>query len=134
MILEEQTARFSDKAFIRENGFDGDTVSFIDWFHAAARFRFFFHPRNRKDFFLQLITSTQPYEEILAEAQDVLENRFETLGSGKVDLGANINWHQDFKSGKEWPVRHLTVDEILDLGNPSDIKVPWELSRFHQVW
>jgi uncharacterized heparinase superfamily protein len=134
MFLEEQTARLSDEAFIRENGFSGSTESFVDWFHSTVRFRFFFHPRNRKDFFLQLITSTQPYEEILAEAQDVLENRFETLGSGKVDLGQSINWHCDFKSGKEWPVRHLTVDEILDLGNPSDIKVPWELSRFHQVW
>ena len=134
MVLEKRMERLSDDAFIRECGFNGGAEPFLDWFHSTVRFRFFFHPRNRKDFFLQLITSTQPYEEILAEAQDVIENRFETLGSGKIDLGQTINWHRDFKSGKEWPVRHLSVDEILDLGNPSDIKVPWELSRFHQVW
>lgn len=134
MVLEKRMERLSDDVFIRECGFHGTAEQFIDWFHSTVRFRFFFHPRNRKDFFLQLISSTQPYEEILAEAQDVLENRFETLGSGKIDLGPTINWHRDFKSGKEWPVRHLSVDEILDLGSPSDIKVPWELSRFHQVW
>lgn len=134
LFLGERAARMRDEAFIRENGFRGTPDEFVTWFHNTVRFRFFFHPRNRKDFFLQLITSTQPYEQILAEAQDALENRFSTLGSGKVELGTPVSWHRDFKSGREWPLRHLSVDEILDAGNPSDIKVPWELSRFHQVW
>jgi len=130
----EELSRLSDKDFLRRFGFAGPNEEFLTQFHSAARFRFFFHPRNQKDFFLQLITSTQDQDQILSEAQDVLQNRFDTLGSGTVALGATINWHKDFKSGKEWPVRELRNDEILDLGNPSDVKVPWELSRFHQVW
>ncbi|MBM4162400.1 MAG: hypothetical protein FJ217_15025, partial [Ignavibacteria bacterium] len=130
----EELSRLSDQEFLQRFAFTGTTEEFLTHFHSAARFRFFFHPRNQKDFFLQLITSTQDQDQILSEAQDVLQNRFDTLGSGTVSLGTTINWHADFKSGKEWPVRELRNDEILDLGNPSDVKVPWELSRFHQVW
>jgi len=134
VFLEKRVQTFSDHEFSQLFGFMGAAEEFIQRFHDAARLRFFFHPRNQKDFFLQLITTTQPYEQILSEAQDVVENRFETLGSGKVHLGEKINWRKDFKSGKAWPLRKLSTDEILDLANPSDIKVPWELSRFHQVW
>jgi len=134
VFLEKRVQTFSDHEFSQLFGFMGAAEEFIQRFHDAARLRFFFHPRNQKDFFLQLITTTQPYEQILSEAQDVVENRFETLGSGKVHLGEKINWRKDFKSGKVWPLRKLSTDEILDLANPSDIKVPWELSRFHQVW
>jgi uncharacterized heparinase superfamily protein len=134
VFLEKRVQTFSDHEFSQLFGFTGTAEEFLQRFHDAARLRFFFHPRNQKDFFLQLITTTQPYEQILSEAQDVVENRIETLGSGKVHLGEKINWHKDFKSGKVWPLRNLTTEEILDLENPSDIKVPWELSRFHQVW
>jgi uncharacterized heparinase superfamily protein len=133
-LPEKRVQRQSDKEFLRLFDYGGTTEEFVRQFHDDVRYRFFFHPRNQKDFFLQLIAQTQPYEQILSDAQDVIENRFETLGSGKVHLGEKINWHQDFKSGKVWPMRILTGAEILDLGHPSDIKVPWELSRFHQVW
>ena len=133
-LLERQLQEQTNEDFLRLfNSFDG-TKEFIRQFHHTVRYRFFFHPRNQKDFFLQLITSTEPYEQILSEAQDVVENRFETLGSGKVHLGEEINWQRDFKSGTTWPMRKLTSAEILDLDHSSDIKVPWELSRFHQVW
>jgi uncharacterized heparinase superfamily protein len=133
-FLEKRVQRQSNEEFCQLFDSAGETEGFVRLFHDAARYRFFFHPRNQKDFFLQLIMSTEPYEQILSDAHDVLENSFETLGSGKVHLGERINWHQDFKSGTTWPVRTLTSTEILDLGHPSDIKVPWELSRFHQVW
>jgi uncharacterized heparinase superfamily protein len=133
-FLEKQVREQTDEKFFRLFNAAGGTEEFIRQFHYAVRYRFFFHPRNQKDFFLQLITSTEPYEQILSDAQDVIENRFETLGSGRVHLGEKINWHQDFKSGTTWPKRKLTSAEILDLDHPSDIKVPWELSRFHQVW
>jgi uncharacterized heparinase superfamily protein len=130
----KQVQRQPEQKYLQLFGHAGTMEEFVQQFHDAVRYRFFFHPRNQKDFFLQLITKTQPYEQILSEAQDVIKNRFETLGSGKVRLGQKINWQQDFKSGKVWPMAKLTAEEILDLGHPSDIKVPWELSRFHQVW
>jgi uncharacterized heparinase superfamily protein len=126
--------RLSDQDFLSRCGFQGSADDFIASFHPKARLRFFFHPRNQKDFFLNLLTRTQNHEDILAESEDVLHNRFQTLGSAKTSLGGSINWHRDFKSGKVWPLDSGRELDLLDLGNPSDVKVPWELSRFHQVW
>ncbi len=114
--------------------FRQDLDGFLQDFYESARLRFFFHPRNQKDFFLHLLTQSQPYEEVLSDAQDVLENIFEAFGSGKIHLGDSINWQKDYRSGKEWPMKRLSASELLDVNNPSDIKVPWEFNRFHQVW
>ncbi len=127
-------ARLTDREFLKLLSFDGSNDKFLADFQAKARLRFFFHPRNQKDFFLNLLTRTQAEDSILSDAQDVLENRFETLGSGKMELGNKIRWQQDFKSGKEWPLTASSSLDILDIEHSSDVKVPWELSRFHQVW
>jgi hypothetical protein len=124
----------TDEHFLTITGWGNDRTNVVAQFHDRARFRFFFHPRNRKDFFLHTLASLEPEEQILADADATLENRFQTLGSELNLLGSPMPWHRDFKSGKEWPLRHLSLAEILDVENPSDIKVPWEISRFHQVW
>jgi uncharacterized heparinase superfamily protein len=123
-----------DQEFIGRCGSKDPAADFVKSMHEQVRLRFFFHPRNQKDFFLNQLTKTQDEESILSDAQDVLDNRFDTLGSGKVDLGVKINWHRDFKSGKVWDVKLPSQIDFMDLKNPSDVKVPWELSRFHQVW
>lgn len=69
-------------------------------------------------------------EEILQSAEKILENKFDLLGSGLVSLGKNIKWNQDFKSGFIWENRFYKDIEIINLTNNSDVKVPWELSRF----
>jgi hypothetical protein len=130
----KQIGHLSDASFRTLFPFRQDPTGFLQDFHEAARLRFFFHPRNKKDFFLYLLTQTQPYEQVLADAQDVIENRFEAFGSGKITLGENIHWQRDFKSGKIWPMKPLSADELLDIGSPSDIKIVWEINRFHQVW
>jgi len=66
---------------------------------------------------------------ILAAAEDVMARRVDLLGSGPVDLGAHIDWHTDFKSGHTWPMVSFRRIVPVDLENPSDVKVPWELSR-----
>ncbi len=46
--------------------------------------------------------------------------------------GPEIDWHHDYHSGRSWPIRFHTryrYIDLIDLGRPSDIKVPWELSR-----
>ena len=126
--------KLSDEMFVSLSGSDRPPHEFIQSVHEDVRFRFFFHPRNQKDFFLNLLTKTQSEESLLAESQDVLRNRFDTLGSGKVFLGDTINWHRDFKSGKVWDRRPSFLLDLMDRKNPTDVKVPWELSRFHQVW
>jgi hypothetical protein len=47
-----------------------------------------------------------------------------------VRLGPAIDWHRDFKSGHRFPadVPSQAID-YAQLDRPSDVKVPWELSR-----
>lgn len=67
------------------------------------------------------------------EAELALSHRVDFLGSGLVDLGPEIDWHRDFKSGYRWPDRFYTEVEVTRLGDRSDAKVPWELSRCHHL-
>ncbi len=66
-------------------------------------------------------------------ADQVCDHVFDLLGSGPTFLGAEIDWHQDFKSGWRWEPVHYTNVRYLDLEQPYDVKVPWELSRFHHA-
>ncbi|HEX9829768.1 MAG TPA: alginate lyase family protein [Bacteroidota bacterium] len=133
-VLAGRLQRLADDDFQRLFPYKAPGDEWLEEFHARARFRFFFHPRNRKDFFLHQLTHTQNHDQIIQEAEETVENKFQTLGSPLTPLGDTINWQCDFKSGKEWSVAPTHELDILDLGNPSDVKVPWELSRFHQVW
>jgi len=65
---------------------------------------------------------------LLERAGAVAAHRFDLLGSGPVDLGAEIDWSLDFKSGRRWPLEHSLLIEGFFFDD-SDIKVPWELSR-----
>jgi hypothetical protein len=67
-------------------------------------------------------------EPILEQANAVLDHRFDLLGSGPTELGPEIDWHADFKTGRRWPLRHGSLVR-LSYEDGSDIKVPWELSR-----
>jgi hypothetical protein len=66
--------------------------------------------------------------DLVPRADAVLEHRFDLLGSGPVELGPEIDWHADFKSGRRWPLRHASLLRVT-YGDGSDVKVPWELSR-----
>ncbi len=68
-------------------------------------------------------------ERILAAAQRALEHRVDLLGSGPIDLGADIDWHKDYKSGFRWPPQYCRDIDYMNPGRPSDVKFPWELSR-----
>ena len=53
------------------------------------------------------------------QADDICAHVFDLLGSGKVHLGKQIDWYQDFKSGFRWlpPVSytHLTLPTIYSV-------------------
>jgi hypothetical protein len=70
--------------------------------------------------------------DLTQRADDVLAHRFDLLGSGPVELRETIDWQRDFKSGRSWPLEHISR---LPVSYPdgSDIKVPWELSRFQHL-
>jgi hypothetical protein len=70
---------------------------------------------------------------VRARAQDALEHVVEFLGTGRISLGGDIDWHCDFKSGQRWS-RAFYKDIVY--GQPdqrSDVKIPWELSRLQWV-
>ncbi len=66
--------------------------------------------------------------DILERADAALAHRFDLLGSGPTDLGREIDWRSDFKTGRRWPLRHGSLLRLA-YGDGSDVKVPWELSR-----
>jgi hypothetical protein len=72
-------------------------------------------------------------ERIRAEAEQVLDHEVDLLGSGPVRLGHEIDWQLDFKSGYRWPLAFYQDLEVTRLGDNSDAKVPWELSRCHHL-
>ena len=75
---------------------------------------------------------------ILRQANQIIEHRFNLLGSGEVDLGPVIDWHADFKSGYRWPLIYYHLIEMgitkgEYLHDKIDVKVPWELSRLQHL-
>jgi hypothetical protein len=70
--------------------------------------------------------------QLLAVAERIAAHQFDLLGSGPTDLGAQIDWLRDFKSGRTWPPHHISK-LVISYPDDSDIKVPWELSRFQHL-
>src|SRR5689334_13771038 len=68
-------------------------------------------------------------ERIIADAKRSLRHEFDLLGSGPVAVGDSIPWLTDFKTGKTWPLQYCRRIEYNELDRPTDVKVPWELSR-----
>jgi Heparinase II/III-like protein/Heparinase II/III N-terminus len=71
--------------------------------------------------------------ELRETADMALAHGVDLLGSGRVALGPEIDWHMDFKSGYRWPSIFYQTLRVTRLDDDSDAKVPWELSRAHQV-
>jgi hypothetical protein len=69
---------------------------------------------------------------LLGRADAICAHRFDLLGSGPVELGSEIDWCADFKTGRSWPLVHISRVPIV-FGDGSDIKVPWELTRFQHL-
>lgn len=67
--------------------------------------------------------------EIVAAADRGLAHEFDLLGSGPLALGPRLPWHEDFKTGRVWPLQYSPDIEFSELDKPTDVKVPWELSR-----
>ncbi len=85
--------------------------------------------------FIEKLIEIESKEKLLSDAEIVLQNKFKTLGSNLTPLGEKINWHKDFKSGRVWEKKFYTEIDSKHSVDGSDIKIPWELSRFHQaIW
>jgi len=68
------------------------------------------------------------FERVLAAAGHALERRLDLLGSGEFRLEAGI-WDTDHKTGFRWPNSYCRAIEYNNPDQPSDVKIPWEISR-----
>ncbi len=99
------------------------------------RERFFLSDLNRKEFYINLLTTVGDFDSIMDDADLVHENKYRTSGSDLYSYGAKVDWCLDFKSGKRWDRRSYSGIDVAKFENSSDVKVPWEVNRFHQaIW
>lgn len=91
---------------------------------------FFVLPGGRQEWSRRFLEAfPEAKRQILEAAEAVLRHEFDFLGSGRVALGDPIPWHEDFKTGRRWPLGYWADIDYNELDRPSDVKVPWELSR-----
>ena len=101
---------------------------------AARGGRFLFDACDRRAT-IDLMKSDFPSaaERVIEEADLAVEHVFDCCGSGPVRLGAQIDWHADFRADVRWPAVFYRDVVSVNPDGISDIKVPWELSRFQHL-
>jgi uncharacterized heparinase superfamily protein len=68
-------------------------------------------------------------QRILNKAEAALNHEVNLLGSGPVQLGREIEWNKDYKSGYSWPNAYFHDIDYINPNRPSDVKFAWEVSR-----
>jgi Heparinase II/III-like protein/Heparinase II/III N-terminus len=103
----------------------------------------FFMHLKKKDF--SFLNQMPKPKEVIAVADRYVQNQFDVLGSGNVTF-EQIPWHADFRLQQQNASADYLFDancyykdfQILPKNENApfnkDIKVPWELSRFQQIW
>ncbi|MCK4733307.1 MAG: hypothetical protein KAT65_12710 [Methanophagales archaeon] len=102
--------------------------------------RFFFDPTDQEKI-VKIVKKeyATAIEQTIKDAVAINNHIFDLLGSGKTELGEEINWHLDFKSGFRWNPKEYYlgtrkhVDCYLKKGIHADVKIPWELSRCQHI-
>lgn len=91
---------------------------------------FFVQPGNR-DGHAAAFRARYPGEvaAVIAAADATLRHEFDLLGSGPQPLGERLPWLDDFKTGRHYPLQYCRDIQYMELDKPTDVKVPWELSR-----
>ena len=101
-----------------------------DYFRSRSYPRFFFPPTHLDNYRSTLEKYfPQSCREIAWRATNAAAHRVNLLGSGEIDLGQEIDWHCDYKSGKSWDKKPFAWINIVNSKDDSDVKFPWELSR-----
>ncbi|MBC8180149.1 alginate lyase family protein [candidate division KSB1 bacterium] len=72
---------------------------------------------------------------IVKSADQICTHTFNFLGTGPINWGDPINWHNDIKTNHKWSKKFYTDYKQKELipSDGVDIKIPWELSRFHHL-
>ncbi len=68
------------------------------------------------------------------EAENIVKRRFHILGAEINFLKEKINWHKDPRSGFQWKKRfYKRLYPVANVFDDSDVKFPYELSRFQHL-
>lgn len=119
-----RAARFTPAYLARAHGFA--TVG--EWWGALGARRYLAHVSPVGPEYDALCPGDM--DRILAAADRAISHRVNLLGSGDVHLGERIDWHRDYKSGDSWPTGYCGDLRYGGADRHSDVKFPWELSRF----
>ena len=116
----------TERAFFRAMGeSDVDTL----WTSLSQQ-PFFVNPSARTAVTDQFLSAFPGARDAIVRAADAsLRHEFDLLGSGPRRLGAAVPWHTDFKTDRTWPLQYCSDIAYDELDRPTDVKVPWELSR-----
>ena len=68
-------------------------------------------------------------DRIIMLAKKAIDHKVNLLGTGEIYLGDPIAWNVDFKVGKSWQNQFYRRIDYLNVREPSDVKIPWEISR-----
>lgn len=117
LLAPRRAARFDELALLDASG--APTVDAL-WDRAVANAPF---ARGAPT------VSDEERQRILRAADDAVLRRIDLLGTGPVELGTPIDWLRDIKSGFAWRPGYAPRIEYANLDRPSDVKVPWEISR-----
>ena len=129
--LNSSLYHISDKKFINQVNCPNQD-EFIQIFEKNFRERFFLDSSKKDeiiDAFKKEYDSFIP--KIIDQGNDYCDHIFDLLGSGRIELGEQIDWQLDFKSGFRWNKneKYVGTRKHINLQNSSDVKIPWELSR-----
>lgn len=70
---------------------------------------------------------------VIEAARLTCERTINVLGTGPVALGNSIDWARDYRVDMEWPSGFARSIDYVNRERPSDIKIPWEVSRLQWV-
>jgi uncharacterized heparinase superfamily protein len=66
---------------------------------------------------------------ILAAAEAACTRTVDLLGTGPIMLGSPIDWSRDYRVNLGWSAGFARSIDYVNRDRPSDVKIPWEISR-----
>ena len=115
---------------VAKNPIDIESNIFNDF---EPTIKFLFDMNNKKERYIQELKKLEKDEQIIEQSNKTCSHVFNLLGSGDINLGKEIKWNEDFKTGFIWENKFYKYIKTVDLNNNVDVKVPWELSRFQHI-
>lgn len=132
-IIRIRPIQISNKNFLKNLNYKS-----FDEFFLRENPPFNINSTKKEKLLIEIRNYPQLIDQCIKDANKICCHIFDLLGSGEINLGKTINWHQDFKTGYEWnPERYYTGSNLhldyMEKGIEADVKVPWELSRFQHL-